>query len=202
MATKFQSNQLKLGRPQKELENAQEALKAFLNFSVLSRNFHPLDTSQAALLKVALEKFLTGPPKVVHYELLFEKFIHALAGRAQMNNEPLSYKDILDIWNTYIAPPAMNTISVENMVEKKLREALSNKNKRKSGPSAIASNSPKKARTAFCPNWNENAVPPFCHNQQANGGCLDAANTFFYHKCSVRVGKRCCGSSKHNKHTH
>ena len=43
-----------------------------------------------------------------------------------MRNEPLSHKDVLDLWNTYIAPPVMNTISVENMVEEKVKEALGN----------------------------------------------------------------------------
>ena len=202
IATKFQSNQLKLGRAQKELESAQEALKAFLNFMILSRNFHPLDTSQAALFKVALEKFLDGPPKVAHYISLFEKFIHVSAGRAQMNNEPLTYKDVLDLWNTYIAPPAMNTISVENMVEKKVREALEKTPRKKVGSTNQGDSPAKKSRSALCPHWNVNINPPFCPNQQSNGGCVDSTDNFLYHKCSVKIGNKFCNSSKHNKHTH
>ena len=80
VATKLQSNQLKLARPQKELENAQEALKAFMNYFILWRNFHPLDISPAALFKVALEKFFIGPPKVAHYVSLFENSFMYLLG--------------------------------------------------------------------------------------------------------------------------
>ena len=202
VATKLQSNQLKLARPQKELANAQEALKAFLNFFILSRNFHPLDTSPAALFKVALEKFFIGPPKVAHYVSLFEKFVHVSAGRAQMRNDPLSYKDVLDLWNTYIAPPVMNTISVENMVAQKVKEALGNKTKRNLGSSDRGSGPIKKPRSSLCPNWNSSPNPPFCSNQQANGGCIDATGNFLYHKCSEKFGNKFCGSSKHNKYTH
>ena len=38
-------DQLELGRKQKKLEELKECLKAFFNFSALSRNFHPLDWS-------------------------------------------------------------------------------------------------------------------------------------------------------------
>ena len=45
VAVQTNKDQLELGRKQKKLEDAKECLKAFFNFSALSRNFHPLDWS-------------------------------------------------------------------------------------------------------------------------------------------------------------
>ena len=56
-------DQLELVRKQKKLEDAKECLKAFFNFSALSRNFHPLDWSPQSLLKMVIEKHLLAPQR-------------------------------------------------------------------------------------------------------------------------------------------
>ena len=52
---KLDKNQLQLGRPQKQLDSIQEAVRALHNYCILARNFHPLDTSQQALFRVVLD---------------------------------------------------------------------------------------------------------------------------------------------------
>ena len=199
---KFDKNQLKLGRNLKEIATAQEALKAMMNYVVLCRNFHPLDTSQMAMLRVAMEKFFVGPPSVASYSRFFEKVVHESSVRAHMKAVPLSYKEILDIWNTYIEPPSVTQVNIEKLVDQKIRQ-MSGANGKGRIRSDKGDNRAKKPRSQYCPNWNVSPAPPFCTNQQIVGGCTDSAGSQFVHSCSYRVAKgRTCGSNKHNRHTH
>ena len=197
---KFDQNQLKLGRHQKELSSAQEAVKAFSNFMVLSRNFHPLDTSQMALQRVVLEKYFSGPPTVTNYSNFFEKFVHASSVRAHMKAVPLSYKEILDIWNTYIDPPAASKLNIEKMLDEKIKRLSTEMgmNKSKGSPSKKQ----KRSGPPYCPYWNVSPTPPFCSNKQIVGGCIDSSGTEYVHSCSFRLQKGTCGSKNHNKLTH
>ena len=61
-----------------------------------------------ALMKLVLEKYFSGPATVPQYSALFEKFIHLNTNRAQRRETPLSYQEILGIWNTFISPNAMS----------------------------------------------------------------------------------------------
>ena len=199
---KLDKNQLKLGRHLKEIATAQEALIAIFNYVVLCRNFHPLDTSQMALLRVALEKFFSGPPSAASYSRFFEKFVHESSVRAHMKAVPLSYKEILDIWNTYIEPPSVTQVNIEKMVDQKIRQMSGVRGKNKSKGDKSDSRA-KKPRIQWCPNWNASPTAPFCTNQQIVGGCTDDSGSQFVHSCSYKVAKgRTCGSKKHNKHTH
>ena len=63
VAVQTTKDQLELCRKQKKLEDAKECLKAFFNFSALSRNFHPLDWSPQSLLKMVIEKHLLAPQR-------------------------------------------------------------------------------------------------------------------------------------------
>ena len=58
---------LQLGKKQMSLYDPKECLRAFFNFAALSRNFNVLDTSPMALLKVVMDKFLSGPPTVEQF---------------------------------------------------------------------------------------------------------------------------------------
>ena len=78
-----------------------------------------------ALLKLVLEKQFSGPPTVDQYLALFDKFIHESANRAQRRSVPLSYQELLQIWNTFIIPNNMSRSAIQAMIERRLS---SNKN--------------------------------------------------------------------------
>ena len=196
---KFDKNQLKLGRHLKEIANVKEALKAFSNYMAIARHFHPLDTSQMALQRVALEKFFIASPTVADYSRFFKKFVHESSVRAHMKAVPLSYKEILDIWNTYIQPPSITQINIEKMVDEKIKKMAGGKGRQ--GKSV--DNRAKKPKHQWCPSWNVTPTPPFCTNQQIDGGCIDGSGSQYVHSCSFRLARGgTCGSNKHNKHTH
>ena len=198
---KLDKNQLQLGKPMKELSNVKEAVRAAHNYCILARNFHPLDTSPQAFFRVVLEMYLNGPPTVQNLACLFEKFIHENAVRAHKKEVPLSYKEILDLWNTYIVPSVINRSTFENMINEKLK-SLPTEGKSKRGSDNSQKSAKKQRRMTYCPNWNKSATPPFCSNQQAADGCIDATGNFLSHSCSKKFGAGFCGSSKHNIHTH
>ena len=200
---KLDRNQLQLGRPQKQIDSVQEAVKAVHNYCILARNFHPLDTSQQALFRVVLEMYLNGRPTVQNIIQLFEKFMHENAVRAHKREVPLSYKDILDLWNTYIVPSVISRSTFEDMIDAKLKGLPSEgRGKNKCGAPYSPNTDKKQKRGPYCPNWNNSVAPPFCSNQQAGDGCHDAAGNYLVHACSKKFGGRFCNSSKHNVHTH
>ena len=201
---KLDKNQLELGRPLKQLESVQEAVRAAHNYCILARNFHPLDTSPQAFFRVVLELYFNGPPSVQNLSSLFEKFIHESAVRAHKRDVPLSYKEILDLWNTYIVPSVINRSMFENMINEKLKAwPLEGKGRGKRGSDSRYKSTGKKQRQlVYCPHWNKTATPPFCSNEQTIDGCKDAAGNNFSHACSKKFGAGFCGSSKHNIHTH
>ena len=62
VAIQATKDHLQLGKKQKTLDDPQECIRAFFNYSAISTNFHVLDWSSKALMKVALEKYFFGPP--------------------------------------------------------------------------------------------------------------------------------------------
>ena len=199
---KLDKNQLQLGRPQKQLDSIQEAVRALHNYCILARNFHPLDTSQQALFRVVLEMYLNGRPTVQNVVSLFEKFIHENAVRAHKKEVPLSYKEILDLWNTYIVPSVISRSTFEDMIDEKLKKLPSEGKGVKRGASNVSNMGKKLRRVNYCPDWNKSENQPFCTNQQAGDGCHDAAGNFFVHACSKKLKGAYCNSSRHNIHTH
>ena len=201
VAVQASEKHLRFGKSMKNLEDPQECLKAFFNFTALARNFHPLDWSPQSLLKVALEKFLVGPPTVAQYSSLFEKFIHENSVRAQRRAVPLSYQEIVQTWMTYINPLTISTSSIKNYVDKEVERQLSHKNKPPQGQSPAKR--PKLSGDTYCPNFNQNRTPPFCSNQLTTGGCMDTDGKFMKHACKKKFGpKRYCNSAKHNIYEH
>ena len=59
--------------------------------------FHPMDWSPKALLKVMLDKLFEGPPMVEQLSRLFKKYISENGGRAQKNGVPLTYMEIVGL---------------------------------------------------------------------------------------------------------
>ena len=186
------------------LESPMACLKAFNNYSIMARNFHPLDWSSHALLKVALEKYAEGPPTVEMYEALFEKFIHENAVRAQKKGVPLTYEEILNKWNTTLAPSLME--SVIAMVKKSAYAVNKpSRERRESSRDGVPSSPSKRLRLTredYCPKFNTKPDPPFCSNPQAPGGCINSAGKILRHACSHREGRRYCNSDKHNVFNH
>ena len=165
-----------------------------------------LDRSPMALLKLVLEKQFIGPPTVDQYSSLFDNFIHESANRAQRRSVPLSYQEILQIWNTFIVPNNMSRSAIEAMIEKKLS---SNKNpsakSQFQGNRGGAGGSPaKKPRLSFCETWNQNTSLPLCTNTPTRGGCVDANGETLIDSCSYRdrASKLFCKSDKHGHKLH
>ena len=201
VAVQTTKDTLKLGKHQKQLGSTQECVRAFYNFCALSLNFHVLDRSPMALLKLVLEKQFTGPPTVDQFSNLFDKFIHESANRAQRRSVPLSYQEILQIWNTFIVPNNMSRSAIEALVDSRLK----NLNSKPQDNRGEQSNSPaKKPRLNFCESWNLNTTIPLCTNTPAQGGCLDNAGNFLVHSCSHKDNhsKKVCKSDKHGLKLH
>ena len=200
---KLDKNQLQLGRPHNRIESVQEAVKAVHNYCILARNFHPMDTSQQSLFRVVLEMYLNGRPTVQNIIQLFEKFVHENAVRAHKREVPFSYKEILDLWNTYIVPSVISRSAFEEMIDAKLKSLpAEGRANNKRGAASSANSGKRLKRGPFCPNWNRSVAPPFCSNQQAVDGCHNDAGTYLAHACSKKLGASFCNSSKHNVHTH
>ena len=101
--------------------NPKDCVMAFYNYCALATNYHVLDWSPKALLKVALEKFFSGPPTVSQYNLLFEKYITENAIRAQKRACPLTYPEILQLWNSFVCTYSDNLSNVEAIVDQKIK---------------------------------------------------------------------------------
>ena len=197
---------LKLGKDQKQLGDTQECVRAFYNFCALSHNFHVLDRSPMALLKLVLEKQFTGPPTVDQYSSLFDKFIHESANRAQRRSVPLSYQEILQIWNTFIVPNNMSSSVIEAMIEKKLNlnKNLNSRIQLQGNRGGAGGSPAKRPRISFCETWNQNTSLPLCTNTPTRGGCVDANGKFLVHSCSYRDRntRATCKSDKHGLKLH
>ena len=207
VAVQATKDNLELGKKQKQLEDPKECIKAFFNFSALSRNYHPLDWSPMALTKVALEKFLQGGATVDQYVKLFEKFVHENSVRAQRKAVPLTYQEVLSIWTTFISTnPILNTSSIEAVVDNRLNKqlkAMPSSNRARPGNGDNQEKRQRLTRDDYCPTWNRNTAPPFCSNPQAQSGCTDpSSGRFLRHACNKKNGNRFCNSDKHGFHTH
>ena len=108
-------------------------MRAFYNYSAICRYFHTLDWSATSLLKVAIEKFCGGSPTVTQFSLLFEKFIHSNGVRAQRQEVPMTYQEILVLWSTHINLPTLDTNSLGTAVQNELKKMHLLSNKRGGG---------------------------------------------------------------------
>ena len=95
VAVQYKQDHLQLSKKMKPLDSPQECIKAVYNYAAMYGQFHPLDWSPKALLKMVLDKMIEGPPTVEQYARLFEKFISENGGRAQKQGIPLTYMDIV-----------------------------------------------------------------------------------------------------------
>ena len=207
VAVKYEKDQLQLGKKQKALDDPRECIKAFYNYAAMHGQFHPLDWSPKALLKVVLDKASESSPTVSQYENLFEKFINENAGRAQKNGVPLTYADIVTLWTTFISTNSVtiNQMYVDKLVQNSILQQVKGNKPSGKRPGGGPSNSPnKKPKVEFCSDWNTNKTFPLCTNTQAPGGCKTEDDKFLKHACSKKVdsyGKR-CGSENHGFHMH
>ena len=204
VAVQTTKDTLKLGKDQKQLGSTQECVRAFYNFCALSHNFHVLDRSPMALLKLVLEKQFTGPPTVDQYSSLFDKFIHESANRAQRRSIPLSYQEILQIWNTFIVPNNISRSAIEAMIDMRMKSKQNLNPKAQSHRGGSNGSPAKKARLTFCESWNLNTSIPPCTNTPAAGGCLDKDGKFLVHSCSHKdkSTRAVCKSDKHGLKQH
>ena len=218
VAVQATKDQLHLSKPKKQLDDPQECVRAFYNYCALSRNFHVLDWSPMCLMKLVLEKYFFGPPTVEQFTRLFEKFIHENAGRAQRRAVPLTYPEVVQIWNIYITPSPLNTSSIETVVDNRLnklqllnkREEVSNREGPPRGRGAPGmggyGQSPVKkqrfSRDDYCQSFNTTQIPPYCTNTVSQGGCIAADGRFLKHACNKKVAGKFCNSDKHNYFSH
>ena len=112
-------------RRRKPLIAHRSVLKQFL-ITLPYGQFHPQDWSPKALLKVVLDKMLEAPPSTEKYIRLFEKFISENAGRAQKNGIPLTYIEIVSLWNTFIAPSPITSVAMERVMYAKFKQLMNN----------------------------------------------------------------------------
>ena len=214
VAVEASKDSLKMGKELKHLANTEECVRAFYNFLALSHNFHVLDYSPMALMKLVLEKQFTGPPTVDQYQKMFEKYVHDSANRAHKKNAPPTYTDLLLIWNAFITPNSMNSTSIEAVVDKRVTKLLEqgaagggggrNRGRERDNRGSPGGPPLKKPNTSFCPTWNVNTTYPLCTNQAASGGCTDGSGKFLKHSCNSfnNLTKQICKSSMHGKQFH
>ena len=209
VAIQATKDQLQLGKKLKQLDDPQECVRAFYNFSAISRHFHVLDWSSMALLRLVLEKFFLRAA-VEQFTRLFEKFVHENAVRAQRRAVPLTYQEVVAIWNTYINPSPMSISSIDTLLDNKVDKKFqlmqsASGSGGKGGRSRNPSQSPKRIRLTndviWCPIYNTSHTPPLCPNPPVQGGCLSNGKVF-KHGCSRKINGRFCGSDKHNSNTH
>ena len=205
VAVEATQTHLKLGKNLVKLSSPKDCLLAFYNYCAMATNYHVLDWSPKALLKVAMEKYFSGPPTVSQYNLLFEKYITENAIRAQKRACPLTYQEILQLWNSFVCTYSDNMSNVEALVDQKIKNLGNKPGKRGlKGTSASYSKKPKKE---FCPTWNVKRSYPLCENEQVDGGCKDANGNVLIHSCTKRSFKAngqlaYCTSAKHGFYTH
>lgn len=204
VAVETSRSQLQLGRALKQLEGPKECLRAFFNFSAIARHFHTLDWSSSALFKVALEKYCGGSPTVSQFSLLFEKFIHSNGVRAQRQAVPMTYQEILVLWNTHIHPPTLDSATVSSAVQNELKRMNILPPKRggarPEGVTPAKTQRTDREQHTFCENFNKSSS---CSNSKSQDGCLDQDGKFMKHSCSMRMkGGKICGSSKHGFPSH
>ena len=84
--------------------------------------FHVLDWSQKALLKLVFDKYFAGPPTVEQYKAMFEKFISENSVRTQKNKTPLTYMEIMSLWNTFITPNPMSSLAMEQVMDSRTKQ--------------------------------------------------------------------------------
>jgi hypothetical protein len=146
---------------------------------------------------------LWGAPTITQFSLLFENFIHSNGVRAQRQEVPMTYQEILVLWSTHINLPTLDTNSLGTAVQNELKKMHLLPNKRGGGGTegSSAAKSPRPDRdTRFCPNWNS---PPGCTNTPTQGGCSDPTGKFLKHSCSKRLtGGKFCGSDRHGLPSH
>ena len=204
VALKYEKDQLQLGKKQKALDDPKECVKAFYNYAAMHGQFHPLDWSPKALLKVVLDKASVGSPTVSQYENLFEKFINENAGRAQKSGTPLTYAEIVSLWTTFISSNSatINKMAVEKMVHDSIMQQFKGNKpgvRRQGGGSPYSPN--KRLRYEFCPDWNNSKTFPLCTNTQVEGGCK-SGDKFLKHSCNKKMDGKVCGSENHGFHMH
>ena len=102
-----------------------------------------MDWSQKALLKLVFDKYFAGPPTVEQYKAMFEKFISENSVRAQKNKTPLTYMEIMSLWNTFITPNPMSSLAMEQVMDSRIKQFLG---KRPQAPGNNLSSPNKKAQ--------------------------------------------------------
>ena len=205
VAVQYTKDQLQLGKKKKVLDSPQECVKAIFNYAAMHGQFYPLDWSPKALLKVVLDKMLEAPPSTEQYIRLFEKFISENAGRAQKNGIPLTYMEIVSLWNTFIAPSPITSVAMERVMDAKFKQFMNAKTtspKLNLPAKGSPSKRPRLTKDDFCQDWNNSKSHPLCPNSQVEGGCM-AGDKFLKHACSRKQpGGRRCNSAGHGYHLH
>jgi len=208
IAIQHNKDHLFMSKKIKNLDDPMDCVKAFLNYCILAQNFHVLDWSPHALLKVVLEKYATGLTTVEMFERLFEKFIHENAVRAQKRAVPLTYQEILTKYNTTIASPAMNLSSIKDIVRMEMENAAKSPKFQGKGQGRDTVSSPLKrikltSNNDYCPFFNTNKDKPYCPNPEAaDGKGCTVDGKKFKHACNRKVGVKFCNSSNHNFYNH
>ena len=169
VAVQYTKDHLQLSKKMKALDNPQECVKAAYNYAAMHGQFHPMDWSPKALLKVMLDKLFEGPPTVEQLSRLFKKYISENGGRAQKNGVPLTYMEIVGLWNTFIVPSSINMGAVDKAINNKVKQFMKG---RRPPPSPNLTSSPKKPRLTkddYCQDWNTSKSFPLCSNTQSLG---------------------------------
>ena len=73
VAVQCSKDQLQLSKKMKPLDNPQECVKAVYNYAAMHGQFHPMDWSPKALLKMMLNKLFEGPPRLTRRRYLCMK---------------------------------------------------------------------------------------------------------------------------------
>ena len=114
-------------------------------------------------------------------------------GRAQKNGVPLTYMEIVGLWNTFIVPSSINLGAVDKAIDDKMKQFMKS---RGPPPSPNLTSSPKKPRLTkdeYGQDWN---------TSKSLGGCMSGGK-YLRHSCSKKTPTgRTCGSEGHRYYTH
>ena len=195
--TQGSSGRLYTSKAWKEISGAKEAIKAAMNYMLLCRHMHPMDSGPQVLFKVMLEKYLSGSANQSNLASFFGSVTWENASRATRSEVPHKYQELVNKWDTTFGGGAGPSYLGNNeQLDKRVVESLKR----------VASLSPQGRKTKvgrtsnnWCGVFNS---PKGCINYPREGGCTDPAGKEWKHGCNVRENGKHCNSSDHNRANH
>ena len=195
--TQGASGRLYTSKAWKEISGTKEAIKAGMNYMLLCRHMHPLDSGPQVLFKVMLEKYLCGNANQTNLASFFGSVTWENASRATRSEVPHKYQELVNKWDTTFGGGAGPSYLENNdLFDRKVVESL-----KRVAPLSPHGKKSKVSRTTnnWCGLFN---TPKGCTNYPREGGCTDQAGKEWKHGCNTRENGKHCNKSDHNRANH